>query len=147
MKSLGGSPGPSDLDPDGSPGGPGQEVATRARKRPMGPANRGPSVSVPACKLSFCFAGFTEHSFISCDCAILEGVNIAGGLFKKANDLKWVFFPPFLFHLNYLQETGPPKQCAVLMCWLLVLTFPFHLVICCTAYRREERYGDRHTKS
>lgn len=39
------------------------------------------------CKLFFCFAGFTEHSFISCDCAIYGGVNIAGGLFRKANDL------------------------------------------------------------
>lgn len=103
-------------------------------------AHRGPSVSVPACKLSFCFAGFTEHGFISCDCAISGGVNIAGGLFKKANDPKCgFFFFPFLFHLNYLQEAGLPKQRAVLICWLLAQTFPFCLVICCTGKQKGEK--------
>lgn len=80
----------------------GQESQEAAGPDP-GLANRGLSVSVPACKLSFCFAGFTEHGFISCDCAISGGVNIAGGLFKKANDLKCVcvcvIFSPLFFSI------------------------------------------------
>lgn len=82
--------------------------AEAGSKAPIRLAHRGPSVSVLAVTCPFCFAGFSEHGFISCDCAISGGVNIAGGLFKKANDLKCLFlgfFPPFLFHLNYLQET------------------------------------------
>lgn len=99
---------------------------------------------VPACKLSFCFVGFTEHGFISCDCAISGGVNIAGSLFKKANDLKCVcVLFPFLFHLNYLQKTGLPKHRAALIHWLFFLTFPFCLVICGFGKQREKREGDK----
>lgn len=105
-------------------------------------------MSMPACKLSFCFAGFTEHGFISCDCAISGGVNIAGGLFKKTNDLKCCgFFLSFLFHLNYLQQAGLPKDCAVLTRWLLVVTFPFCLVICWTGKQESKRYEDKEAKS
>lgn len=97
----------------GEPGSGGPEPA----------AHRGPSVSMPPCKLSFCFAGFTKHGFISCDCAISGGVNIAGGLFKKANDLKCfgvvLFFPPFSFPLE-LSPRGRPAQA---MCGFNLLAF------------------------
>lgn len=81
-----------------------------------------------------CFAVLAEHGYISCDCAISGEVNIAGGLFKKANDLKcWLFFPtllllPLLFHLNCLQKADLPEHPAVLTAALWVVTFPF--VIC-----------------
>lgn len=60
-------------------------------------AHRGPSVSTAACKLFFCFSGFTN--MILCHVTAISGaVNIAGGLFKKANDLKCCgyFFLPLL---------------------------------------------------
>lgn len=75
-------------------------------------------MSVPACKLSFCFVGFTEHSFISCDCAISGGVNIAGGLFKKANDLKC-----FLFSFSFPLELSPKDRPAQASCSFSLLAF------------------------
>ena len=75
-------------------------------------------MSVPACKLSFCFAGFTEHGFISCDCAI-SGVNIAGGLFKKASDLKWWLF----FFFSFPFELSPRDRPAQASCSFNSLTF------------------------
>lgn len=74
-------------------------------------------MSMAACKLPFCFAGFTNTVSLHVT-AISGAVNIARGLFKKANDLKccgvFSYYSSFLFHLNYLQEAGPPKRHVVL---------------------------------
>ena len=70
---------------------------------------------MPAYKLSFCFAGFTEHGFISCDCAISGGINIAGGLFQRL--VTWNgflgFFPPFSFPFELSpRDRSAPTSCS-----------------------------------
>lgn len=82
-------------------------------------------MSVPACKLSFCFAGFTEHSFISCDCAISGGVNIAGGLFKKANDLICFVFFPFSFPFELSPRDRPAQATCSFNFLAFCSNFPF----------------------
>lgn len=78
-----------DLDPYPSPEGLGQKGGGRDRQKaePDQPADRGPSMSTASCKLFFCFSGFTNMVLFHVT-AISGAVNIAGGLFKKANDLK-----------------------------------------------------------
>lgn len=84
----------SDLDPHRSPTGLGQKVARRTRKQSpwSGQQTEEPQWACQPVNCPFVLQALTEHGFISCDCAISGGVNIAGGLFKKANDLKWFFF-------------------------------------------------------
>lgn len=83
-------------------------------------------MNVPACKLSFCFAGFTEHGFISCDCAISGGVNIAGGLFKKADDLKCFFFLfPFSFPFELSPRDSPDQATCSFNLLAFSSNFPF----------------------
>ena len=57
------------------------------------------------------------------------------------------FFPPFLFHLNYLQETGLSKHRGALIHWFLFLTFPFRPVICGAGEQRKRREGDKGTSA
>lgn len=94
----------------------------------------GPSVSPVACKLFFCFPGFTNMVLFHVT-AISGAVNIAGGLFKKASDLKCCNVvaissspPPPLLCLNCLQEAGLLRCHGVSLNSLsLALAFPFVL--------------------